>query len=286
MNIKLYIGAHKTATTHIQSMLENSKNILIENGIKLLTPKNLRPNFLDSLIKVVNSSVLEDIKTLIIAEENIIGVPYDFKIYHGIYPKIQNRLNNIKNIFPNADIEIFFSIRAYDSFYRSIYLEVVRNRGYMPFNKFYNKKKFKDNSWVFVLESISAIVPKENITLWCYEDLHELFPLIIDNLTGLKKSDEIISKYKVQRTRASLSSKTIKVLDSFYSSGNQEEGSKIIEYLNNKYPLNKINLPYLPFNELEVTGLKDKYIEDIKLIQNLYPNINLLNINGYNLNAL
>jgi hypothetical protein len=285
LNIKLHLGAHKTATTHIQAIFENSQDSLEKNNIKLSTPKELRKEWISSLLKVSNGedSYIENIKkispnngTWIISDENIVGVSYDLKLYSGIYPNMIGKLKAIKSIFPTDAIEIFFSIRSYDEFYRSSYLEVVRNRGYIPFEEFYNQKRFQDNSWISVIEAFLTVLPQENITIWCYEDFKDIMPLIISKLTGLDKVDEIISSYKMTRTRPSLSSKTINILKSYYLSNNIKYGNSIIESLNEKYPISNNNPAYFPFNNK--VKFQEKYIEDIKLIKNKYSKINFLGL--------
>ena len=279
MKIKLHLGAHKTATTHIQLILENNRDILLDNKIRLLTPKDLRPNFITILKNISNSNLLKDVDILIISEENIAGVPYDLKISSGIYSNVKEKLNIIKYIFPNDDIEIFFSIRSYDEFYRSSYLEVVRNRGYIPFKDFYNQDRFINNSWLSVIKSFIEVVSEENITIWCYEDFKELTPLIISQLTdNISQVDKILLSYKDIRTRPSLSSRTINILNSFYSSNNKEEGNKIIEYLNNKYPISSNNPPYIPFNNKNRIRLQERYIGDINFIDKKYYNVNFLKV--------
>jgi len=283
LNIKLYLGAHKTATTHIQKLLDANREKLITNNIKLSIPDDIRAKWLPALYEysnLHNIKYLSAIKsecpengTWIVAEENISGTSYEFKIHSGIYPNLKNRLNSIKSIFKDDNIELFFSIRSYDSFYRSAYLEVVRNRGYTPFTDFYDEKRYKNNSWVNVLDALISIIPEENITLWCYEDFREIIPDLLRGLTGLDSVSEFISAYTVETTRPSLSKKTIEILASLYPVISQAESLQLVERINSVYASNDY---FMPFSKEEIEIFQIKYKVDVSKIRSEYPNIKFL----------
>jgi hypothetical protein len=283
LNIKLYIGAHKTATTHIQKLLDANREKLIANNIKLSTPDDLRGRWLPALYKYSNlndTNYLRAIRsecpekgTWIVAEENISGTSYELKTHSGIYPNLKSRLYTIKNIFKDDNIEIFFSIRSYECFYRSAYLEVVRNRGYTPFSEFYDERRYENNSWVDVLDIFSSIVPEENIMLWCYEDFREIMPDVLRGLTGLDSVDEFISGYNVETTRPSLSKKTVEVLASLHPVISQTESLQLVERINSAYASSDY---FMPFSKGEIEKFQDKYKADVSIIRNKYPNIKFL----------
>ena len=286
MTIKLYIGAHKTATTHIQSVLEHNHKNLEQHNIKLSTPNELRKSWLPNFLNLCHKKNLRQIEALkqelpnsgiwILSDENFAGTPYDFKIHKGMYPNVGQRLKCLKELFPNTKIELYFSIRSYETFYRSTYLEVVRNRGYIPFEEYYNEERFKDNSWLDVIEMFTSVIPEENITLWRYEEIKILMPTILNNITGLNNAKELISNYPIEKTRESLSKKTIKVLASLSSVMSQEESKKTIEILNNKYPLGDKYSKFIAFNLQKSKIFQEEYKQNIKFIKHMYPKINFL----------
>ena len=287
MTIKLYIGAHKTATTHIQTLLEHNRDILKANHIQLSTPPQLRKSWLPSFLNYChhdNNAHIEKLKKeapsdgiWILSDENITGTPYEFKISNkGIYPNIEKRLKCLKSLFPNAKIELFFSLRSYDSFYRSTYLEVVRNRGYLPFKEYYNEEQFRHNSWLNVIEMFTNIIPQKNITLWCYEEIHNLMPEIINQMTELNNAKALIENYPIKKTRESLSNKTLQVLASLSYVMTQEESQKIVEVINNKYPQGNEYSKFIAFNQEKSKEFQKKYIENILSIKEKYPTIQFL----------
>ncbi len=182
----------------------------------------------------------------------------------------------LRSVLGNYEIEIFFSLHSYEEFYRSAYLEVVRNRGYIPFDEFYNEKRFENNSWVSVVDSLVEVFGQKSIVLWCYEDFRLLEPLIVKKITQLEDIDDILSSYQVKTTRPSLSAKSLEVLKSFYSSGHNKEGFGLIEHLSQKYPVGKEFTAFMPFNENQIDTFQAQYKNDIDFIRKNYPNIKFL----------
>ena len=286
MTIKLYIGAHKTATTHIQGILEANKELLMKQNITVSTPDTLRPKWIQLFMdychqnKASNKEELLALSpkngTWIFSEENFIGNSYELSQTSTLYPNILMRLNCFVELFPKAKIELYFSIRSYETFYRSTYLEVVRNRGYLPFNEYYKEALFKSKNWVNVIEMFSQVIPQENITLWCYEDISNLMTEIINQMTELNNAKALIENYPIKKTRESISKKTIEVLDSLSSAMSQKESQKIVEVINNKYPLGDQYSKFIAFDKEKSKEFQIQYTQDILSIKEQYSTIQFL----------
>ena len=288
INIKLYLGAHKTATTHLQGIFLANREKLLEKNIKLSAPRDVRKSWLPSFFKFCNKNdknALADIQSLapgkgtwILTEENIAGTSNDFTKLPGMYPKIEDRLSCIKKAFEGSDIELFFSIRSYDSFYRSAYSEVVRNRGYIPFSEFYDEERFKNNSWVEMVRMFANVLPQEKITLWCFEDFRDLVPDLVAGITGSDNAEELIESYKPETTRPSLSQKTMDILASLYPVISREESRKLVERINQEYAISDGYAPLIPFSQEQIDGFKKQYQNDIEIIKKEFPGINFLGV--------
>lgn len=283
MNIKLYIGAHKTATTHIQKIFDSHRSYLNDNQCSVSIPINLRESWLPNFITYCNNKdhtlankiveISPQNNTWILAEENFSGTPSELLVATEIYPNIAKRLENFCDIFDTCSIEVFFSIRSYETFYRSSYLEIVRNKGYLPFDEFYQQERFQHFSWIKVIQSINQLIDHDKIHIWCYEDLRELLPSLLSTM-----SDNIITRPTLEFkkpnsiTRPSMSNKCIDIIKKDYPNAPQ----KITEELINKYPANDINGYYMPFSDDQIFALKSQYKNELKEITSRFPNIQLL----------
>ena len=291
LKIKLYIGAHKTATTHLQRLLDINRDHLLANDIHLSIPSDLRPEWMPLFIKTINSKdkiLTEKLYTMspnhgtwIFSEENFSGTPYDLTIKSSIYPNLKERLEHFQNLFKDAEIEVFFSIRSYETYYRSAYLEVIRNRGYLPFNDFYDTKRFNLNRWESVIDAITKVIAPNKVTLWCYEDIQPLTPIILHNLTKLENIKTLTDSYNTKITRPSISLKTLRILKILDKIITRKESIILIKHLNRKYPASKLNGRVLPFNTSDSNNFRDLYRDSIQAILHQNPKINFLSAEKY-----
>lgn len=278
LTINLHLGAHKTATTYIQNILTSNYKTLNKKGIYSSTPSELRGGWLDHTLN--NNTVNQSDKhqpskegLWIISEENILGVPNDFKTSYEMYPRASNRLLTLKETLGNTSITVFLSIRCYHSFYRSCYLEVVRNKGYLNFSDYYDEQRFKNNNWVHVIEKITENFPESDIILWCYEEFTNLEQTILKKLTGLESLAELDIDSSKEKKRTSLSNRALKELIAVSTLTPRSSTPEVVEALNLKYPTHKKNQPFMPFSQVEITRFKEKYNNDIEEIKTRFPGI-------------
>jgi len=292
MNLKLYIGAHKTATTHVQHLLAANRRTLALHNVSLSIPSDIRPVWFPSFNKYVRNKNIAELKAItdtspvdgvwIFAEENFSGVPYDLKTKAGIYPSLYERLSVLKDIFPEAKLEVFFSIRSYDTYYASSYLEVVRNKGYIPFEEYFDEERYINNSWFQVIKMIvDALGSQQRITLWKYENFSQILQRVLKGLTELEVDliNEIISRYEVDRTRPSISQKTLSIFGSLDPIEDLQAAQRVLEDLNRKYPASLENGYFKPFGDNRTQIFKEQYRKDVVAISTSFPDINFLKVN-------
>lgn len=284
MKVKLYIGAHKTATTHIQRILTLNNDSLIENNIKLSVPNDLRKKWLPDFLRYVETNdsrlisglvnVNSSAKVWIIAEENISGVSKEFLTSNEIYPNLRKRLICLKKIFCHQEIELFFSIRSYETYYRSAYLEVVRNNGFFPFSDFYDDIRFQHNSWLNVIDCFSELIPEQKINIWRYESFEDVMPDVINGLTDSSVIDSLIKNYPDGKTRTSISAKTLMKLEERDKSLTREGSKNLLESLNKKYPSGQEFPVFMPFSSHQIAQFQRQYKNEVEALSTRYPTIN------------
>jgi len=284
--LTLYLGAHKTATTHLQGILHANRSRLKEKNIQLSMPGDVRKEWLpaffhwcnhkDEASRLTMEKMAPSQGTWLLTEENIAGVSNDLTIKSGIYPHIKSRLACLHKAWPQAEMSLFFSLRSYETFYRSAYSEVIRNRGYIPFKKFYDEERFRGNSWVDTVKKFVAVIPEERITLWRYEDFRSLVPEILSRMTGIDDAESMISAYAPETTRPSLSQKTVDILDDLHPVLDRKESKKLVERINNAYPVSGGYAPLRTFSPEQEEAFRRQYDEDVAEIRRRWPKINFL----------
>jgi hypothetical protein len=289
LDIHLYLGAHKTATTHLQGILLANRERLLSKNVTLSAPQDVRKEWLPAFCKFCSNAgknagagLVQRLNAIapegglwILTEENIVGVSNDFTTKTGIYPAAADRIGRLVELFRNANISLFFSLRSYDSFYRSAYSEVVRNRGYLPFDEFYDDDRFKNNSWVETVRTFQNVLPQERIVLWKFEDFRSLVPRLVHLMTGIEDVQALLDAYKPETTRPSLSQKTMEVLADMAPVLSRAESLKLVERINRAYPVEGYG-PYRPFSREQEEVFKQRYEADIAAMKTSFPGIRFL----------
>lgn len=217
---KLHIGLHKTATTHLQDSLEMAKNDLASAGIlyisrlesregrlvKLLRKEKLNaylPNWayrrrLESSLRTQFGPEAARMKTIMISDENLIGTSRD-ALWPGdrIYPRLETRLSGIQSISQENAVEIFVSIRSYESLLSSAYCQALR-QGWGK--KLPAPEVLKDNllnsppDWLDFLNRIKQHVPRAALKAWRFEDYITDRQSILQELIGYPFTSQAASR--------------------------------------------------------------------------------------------
>ncbi|MEM7210835.1 MAG: hypothetical protein AAF479_02915, partial [Pseudomonadota bacterium] len=115
MEIVLHLGAHKTATTFIQSLLHKNVVALEQHNVGFESPKTLRPMFAIAprgnfpapraqriaartwaLTQVINTAVDLRRRRLVISEEQLIGSLRALMSGRGLYRDVKNELRAVR----------------------------------------------------------------------------------------------------------------------------------------------------------------------------------------------
>jgi len=276
--IKLYLGAHKTASTYIQNLLFVNRVFLEGKGFSIFIPKTLRklylPQFFEYCKEGKVSKNLYDIllnskENIIISDENLIGIPEDFIRVKGMYPYAVKRLKCFKKLYKDFDIKFYFSIRNYFEFYNSIYSEIIRNSEFLTIKEFKERLWWKDNSWVKLIEEISQIIGKENIFIWDFSLVKKDLFTILKLLVNINEKEFNLLKKDIKEKRLGLSLKSIEIMENIHSVLKVDEYFSLLERINNKYSVSKGFSKVNVFSNDEKKFLKNKYEKDIKSIEKI-----------------
>lgn len=191
---RIHIGAHKTASTHIQHVLGDLRPQLLAEGLDVLVPhQGLREAKLASLASrrrrnsfpfLARASEFTDLVTplrrggdrVLVSEEGLLGWTQD-AIGGRFYSGLDYMLAVLGRLSRTARVSIFLAIRAQEAFLPSLYAENLRH-GPPPPGGFESVRAWMHQSpprWSRLVEDIRRRVPRADLVVWRQEDfrLHE-----------------------------------------------------------------------------------------------------------------
>ena len=144
---RIHLGAHKTATTHLQETLAAVRDDLVGQGVDfipnpLVRQRNLartlsqrrpiarlpivgRAHMRDAIESVV-APLRAGPEVVVLSEENIIGVP-EHMLKAPSYPQAEPNVGRLASLAGRAEVMFFLSIRSYDTLLPSAYVETLKH---------------------------------------------------------------------------------------------------------------------------------------------------------------
>lgn len=185
--IKLHLGAHKTASTWLQATLTEQNHYLAENGIAFIGPRQLRDmtksaNFTAFFQTHIDPSA----QHVILSDENLLGAPRGTVESATLYPEAQHNLTRLRGWLGVEPREIYLSIRDYADFFPSIIGQFLAShpRVEADFDGMRDLFRQSETSWITVIETVLAVFPNSKLFLWRYRDLHQIAPELMHHMLG------------------------------------------------------------------------------------------------------
>ena len=267
----MHLGAHKTATTHFQKVLEVNR-CLHPSNISYIEMEQFRSNlrWKNGRVDVTScGAYLDEIKrscsTLVISEENLSGEAKDIYKNLFLYSDIENRLSSLGEFTQDFDeIEVWFSIRSMDGFLPSIYCESLKHWRYRKFDKVYAGNY--SQTWLPVIKSIRRVFPKARINVIRYENYKSALPLVIKKIFGKSENWDTLEG---SRPRESMNHYACNLMPPGMKFIPAKISSRTLQGISNLLNDNNLGYKFAPFNQQQVDGLLDVYTKDINVIKKM-----------------
>lgn len=198
---RVHIGAHKTATTHLQDTLEAIRPVLLRRGVDAIDHRAFRKadrGFLSlrnwriwaggRILAEAFRGRIEPLRAgpdrLILSEENFLGSLHS-AVQRKPYRSVWFQLRALAAIGTEAPLHLFLTIRRMDAFLPSAYAQLLRNRSAkMPFGELKPALVAAPPRWTDVVRRVRRAVPHARLTVWRYEDYRAHRREIVENLCG------------------------------------------------------------------------------------------------------
>lgn len=202
----LHVGAHKTATTHLQEQLEALRPDLAAAGVGVATLDQLRPvRALDlrlrrpkvwrggaALRHEIEARIAQRtplLPRMIVSDEDILGHAAD-PLDPRLYPRAAFRVRALASALLVPDRGgIWLSVRSLDRFLPAAYATALKHRR-LPFDSEALKARVLASppDWSRLVARLRRAAPAVSLTVWDYADYRANTRAIIADLTGVAPS--------------------------------------------------------------------------------------------------
>lgn len=282
---RIHIGAHKTATTHLQETLTLVRPALAARGLDYIPNPLLRerlfartlwrrrplarlpvvgPWQMREAIEAVVDPLRLGPDTVVLSEENILGIP-DQILRVPFYPQVAQSVARLASLGTRAKLVLFLSVRGYDTLLPSAYAESLKFRP--PREGGFNPARLLAGtpSWHDLVTRIHRAAPGVPLRIWRQEDYRENAQAIMASVCGIELGPlPDISDPSWTRSPTAEGIRAAEALDPGLSMA--ERRNRVGEV----YAASG-GERYRPFGEAERAELRARYAADLARIEQDFP---------------
>lgn len=287
---RVHIGAHKTATTHLQDTLEAALPQLAGHGVTYV-PRELfrstgglpKVGMIGRLLRTAGFSLpglpaghwldkARQAETLLLSEENLLGSASDLLQRH-LYPEAVSRLQALRQTAGNVRMSVFLAVRSLDTLLPSAYAQRSRFGRSRP-GEFESVRKLalqQPVRWLHLVERLVKIFPPADITIWRFEDYTATPERFLSELCGVSTLHfPVLETPSSTRSPSAEAILATEQLDPGMPRKARERAA--IAICENDTGSRR----FKPFSPEEASLLAEAYATDLATIQSRYPGIHLL----------
>jgi len=290
----LHGGFHKTATSHIQSVLARNAKYLSRSGVHYVHHRDTRkrltvpvqcnvyntlgmdwdPKISDAELKVLTAEFFEDLfasgaERLILSDENMAG-HCGHCVKRGVLYRWRRKLLEVFAAqFPGGVDEVHLGIRNYADFFASAYVEYLRS---VSGQWFVDERAMR--------RQVTENMPNwHNVLVWRYEDFSRLDSRVLSNLCGGQVDVSGLKPPKENNKRPTASGRAVaELLQLIHRDGADTAlGQRVA--LQERFPRGAVFRNYDPWTAGERAHLTRIYERDVAAIR-ANPAIELLETEG------
>lgn len=301
--IVLHGGFHKTATSHVQSMLARNSKMLERAGVHYVHHRDTRkrltvpvqcnvynsvgmdwdPKISDEELREMTGGFLSELlsakpERLILSDENMAG-HCGHCVKRGVLYRWRRKLIEVfAGQFPDGVDEVHLGLRNYADFFASAYVEYLRSvTGQWFVDERIMRRQVMENmpSWHNILKSVVTFFPGARVHVWKYEDFRQLDREILANLCGPDVDVSAMKEPKDRNKRPTASGRAVyELLQLIHKEGADYALDQRVA-LQEQYPRGKEYGGYDPWTPAERAHLTRMYERDIDDIR-ANPDITLI----------
>lgn len=264
--VRIHVGAHKTATTHLQRTLARHRSVLRDLGIDFIAPRELRQGVQQHLLRSwlpgarvrayrdALKLILTGAPVVAISEENLLGNVLD-ALKPEPYPRLERFAGTMARAVAGPPGQPFVAIRSFDRFWASCYVEALRLGNTPPPLEALCRLARQPPSWLRVCRRLRRIWPERPLTVWRYDD----YDARSAASAFLGRDPGPLPGVARAARRASPSDEGVRL--ALAASGDKEAVGAIFR----AHPASS-GEPFRPFGSAETAALRDAYARDLEIL--------------------
>ncbi len=277
-SVALHIGAHKTATSHLQKVLYNNRAYLSEEGIRCYGPGYLRQKG-RSLADLFGMSWSEGAAPkrnpqdqlhfltkgrtrLVFTEENFVGTLSDKygRISLPIYPNGVARVTELVAAWGSVKPRVFLAVRNPATYMASAYSQGLLEGAHIGPRTFRARNDWRKVDWVEYVTGLRDIDGIGKIFVWRQEDYDRCHRLILRRLLRWKVGPKV--QTVKGRVNPGLSAAAVRQTLQWAQDG---ETGKLAGKARRRFPVNEDNKPFSLYAPPTLAAAQDIY--DVQMAQ-------------------
>ena len=239
-SIALHIGAHKTASTHLQKVLKHNQKLLVEEGIAAYGPWYLRMKgrSLHSMFGLQGSGkatprrspqdqlafLAKGAKRLVLSEENFAGVLRgpEGRVSFPLYSTATGKITEFVETVAPVKVELFLAVRNPAAFMASAYSQTLMGGTHIGPRTFRARNDWRSVDWTDYIARLRAISGVADIYVWRQEDYDATLRLIMRRMLRWSAGGKI-EKIKEGRVHQGLSAAAVRQTLAWAQEGRTEK---------------------------------------------------------------
>lgn len=286
IDIALHVGAHKTASTHLQRYLTQQREALRKGGCVYFGPAQTRHKGVQLGVHLGLSDAKArngaDIPThlrrmsrgkrLLLSEENLLGSLLDKTgkmSQPSLYSTAAGRLAKWVRDFAPHRVHMFLCVRDPAAFLVSSYSQSLMGGTICGWQQFIENMTFRYVDWQGLVTDLTATCGAASFTVWRYEDYAQLGPELVTRLAG---TDLGLSPRASMRVHSGLSAQAVDASVEWYNQGHR---GRIGAIAREDFPISDSCPAFDPWDKKAKARSAKLYAKQIDGIRAL-PNVTVL----------
>ncbi|MDG2340015.1 MAG: hypothetical protein P8L32_02315 [Paracoccaceae bacterium] len=279
--VSLHLGAHKTASTHLQKSLDQNGGLLKENDVRYFGPKYLRHKdhaFLDLFglrpdgVSIGNRDgstqiewLAKGARRIVLSDENILGPVFDQLNPGVLYPQADIRVESFIKTVGEHPVSIFLATREPSSWIASLYSQRVVGGESRSFKKFVGTNQPHALRWSNLIDRLRRIPSIAGLYLWRKEDYPDVAAPVLRRMIGWRLGP-LVGRID-GRVNEGLSAAAIEKLLEWNTEYPKSEARSWVKEARELLPISAENGPFDPWTEPDKLKSRTAYSEDIERIR-------------------